>query len=206
MSTETKLKLLLVFSLLCLVGLLIQGYLLWQVQAQLVSETDKQSSLPESIEQRLNGALGSPRNSLLQARPFGSFNQSFGVDPFSQMQQQLDSMFGLFSAPNAFGIQGIGMSNAAPELALAETEAEYQVTVSVPKDTDVEISTELDANLLTVRGSLTQDFSDSSNAFASSYVSRSQFSRSFDLPRPVDELGMFTETTNDGLLIHVPKK
>ncbi len=209
MSTESKLKLVLVFSLLCLAGLLIQGYMLWQVQAQLVSQSDSQSNLPESIEQRLDSVLGGSsgsRNQLVRPSPFGMFGQAFGADPFSQMQQQVDSMFGMLAAPNFQGLQGLGGTSAMPKLSLVETDTEYQVSVITPTDTDVEINTELEANLLTVRGSITEDFSDSGSGRSTSFVSRSQFTRSFDLPKPVDELGVFTEATSDGLLIHVPKK
>jgi HSP20 family molecular chaperone IbpA len=206
MSTESKLKLVLVFSLLCLMGLLIQGYMLWQVQAQLVSESDTQPNLPESIEQRLDAALGGSSKQLARPSPFDMLGQPFGADPFSQMQQQVDSLFGMLSAPSVQGFHGIGSSSTMPELSLTETDSEYQVSVSAPSDTDVEITTELEANLLTVRGSVTEDYSDSSSGRSANFVSRSQFTRSFDLPKPVDELGVFTETANDGLLIHVPKK
>ena len=204
MSTDTKLKLLFVFSLICLLALLFQGYLLWQVQAQLVSEAE--THLPQSIEQRLDEALTSPRYRPSQVSPFGLLGQSFGSDPLRQMQQQIDSLFGTLPMSSAGSFGSFSMNAGAPELSLMETDTEYQVAVTTAADTDVEINTELEANLLTVRGSVTQDFSDSSNALTSSFVSRSQFTRSFDLPKPVDELGVFTEATKSGLLIHVPKK
>jgi HSP20 family molecular chaperone IbpA len=205
-STETKLKLLLGFSLLCLMGLLLQGYLLWQVQAQLVSDSENLTALPQSIEERLDAALNSAGagNRPSQLSPFGRLNQPPRVDPFSQLQQQLDSMFDVFSAPSSIGLGSLGTAASIPQLFLTETDTEYQVKVATAPDTDVEISTELEANLLIVRGSVTNNLSDTGSAGSSNFVSRSQFTRAFDLPKPVDELGVFTEPTNNGLLIHVP--
>ncbi len=205
MSTETKLKLLLVFSLLCLTGLLVQGYFLWQVQAQLVADASSTSSIPQSVQERLDAnwsrSLGAPRSNSL-----GLLNQQWSADPFAQMQQQLDSMFNMFAAPSIGSSRAAPLATSTPTLALTETESEYLVSVETSKGSNLEINTQLEANLLTVRGSVTEDFSSSSNAFGSSFVSRSQFTRTFDLPKPVDELAMFTETNDDGLIIHVPKK
>ncbi len=206
MSTETKFKLLLFFSFLCLTGLLIQGYFFWQIQAQLASQSQTQSNLPQSIEARLDAALAGSRYEPAHPTPFGLLNRPFSVDPFSQMQQQFDSLFGAFPMANGISLANTGLVAPAPELTLTETASEYQVAVATGDDIDVEINTELEANLLTVRGSLTQKISDSSSAVSSSFVSRSQFTRSFDLPKPVDEIGVFTESTSNGLLIHVPKK
>ena len=205
MSTDTKLKFLLVFSTLCLVGMLWQGYLLWQVQAQLVSDSSSQPANRQSIEQRLDEAMNRSANQSLSARPLDFPSQPFPLDPFSQMQQQLDSVFGVLSSPYSPSFSGTGFDELTPQLSLSETDTEYQVLVETLPDTNVEINTEVEAQLLAVRGSVTRNLSSSVNSLASSFVSRSQFTRSFDLPKPVDELGVFTETTDDGLLIHVPK-
>ena len=206
MSTEARYKLLLGIILVCVLGLGTQSIYLWQMNQKLTSLQGDQAAIPESIEARLADSLQD--NDPLQhaVDPDYWFGQALTSDPFARLQQMQEQMDSFFNSPGISPFGGVNFSTASPVLSLNETDAEYLVRIQTPPDHDVEIDTELEANLLTVTGTLTRDMSNNSKSFSSNISSRSQFTRSFDLPKPVDELGVYTEQEEGGLSIHVPKK
>lgn len=217
MSTDSKIKVLASFLILCVFGLGFQGYLLWRMDEQLaLAEED---SIPRSIQRRLEAQLDKRAARSGPAVASASPASSTVMDPFARMQQmrqQMDSLFGSFSgfampasplATSPFSTsQRFGFGQAMPDLEFTETADEYQVRVQTPPDHELTLNSELEANLLTVSGALTRNQGNSGPGMASNFVSRSQFTRSFDLPKPVDELGVFTEATEGGVVIRVPKK
>lgn len=209
MKTEFKLKVLALFSFVCLLALVAQAYFLWSLNQRLtVAEADG-PEIPESIEERLQATLGAPGTSRDPLDVDDFFGQAFASDPFAhmqQMQQQMDRLFNSFSASGPSGSGGRSYSVASPLFDFRETATEYQVHIQTPPDHDLEISSNLETNLLTVSGMLTRNMTNNTNSIASSFTSRSQFSRSFDLSKPIDELGLVTEQQVDGLLIRIPKK
>jgi len=120
--------------------------------------------------------------------------------------QQVDSPGNSSSEPGASVLTGGSTSAESLQLSISETETEYQVLIQIPSDHGLEISTELAASLLTVNGTLTPNSSNSANSTASDFTSISQFTRSFDLTEPVNELGLYTETRDGGLVIGIPKR
>lgn len=213
MSTEVKLRFLVGFLAICVIALFVQGYFLWRMD-QKVSEVAIAEDIPASIQRRLEEQLADDPASY-SAFPGTALSSGFTRDPFvrmQQMQRQMDSLFNSFTSfggfgsftPPAFG-SGSGFVSMSPNLELIETDEDYQVRIQSPPDQDIVVNTELEANLLTVTGTVSQTIQDSSNGFASSFVSNSQFSRSFDLDERVDEFGVITEQTEGGLLVRVPK-
>lgn len=210
MSTEIKLKLAVGVLLLCIAGLILQGFYLWRMDQRLAGNAAS-SDIPESIMERLEPRLQEPP-SLNTADPF-SF--AFAGDPFLRMQQMQQQMDSLFNSISPFGSTGVGVpgnnmqsfsfQNSSPALEFTETPDEYQVKVKTPPDHELVLNTDLEANLLTVSGRVSSSHEASSNGFASNFVSSSQFTRSFDLDKPVNELGLVTEQVGDGLLVRVPK-
>ncbi len=207
MKTENNYRLLILFSVLCLIGLAIQGFYLRGMNQKFERLQGNQSEMPASIEERLEARLGTSSSSPVDPTPWAG--QFFNSDPFSsmrRMQQQMDSLLNSFSSPGISQYGGLSFGSGTASLNLIETEDEYQVYIQTPPDHDVVISTELEANLLTVRGTVTRNYADDDNNFSSSISSRSQFTRSFDLPKAVDELGIYTEQQEEGLIVGVPKK
>ena len=101
--------------------------------------------------------------------------------------------------------QAFGFSLPGPTLEMMETDSEYRVQIQTPPQHELSLNTELEADSLTLTGTLTRTLDTESNGFASSLVSNSQFSRRFDFSEPVDALGLVTEQTEQGLLLRVPK-
>lgn len=206
MSTEIKLRLAVGFLALCVTALILQGFYLWRMDQRLAGAAET-SDIPESIMERLEARL--------QDKPATEPFAPFSGDPFvrmQQMQQQMDSLFNSFSPfGTSFGqfqgpnVQGFQFSTGSPALEFVETPEEYQVKVQTPPDHELVINTELESNLLTVSGTVSSSHSANSTGYASNFVSSSQFARSFDLDKPVDEFGLVTEQLEDGLLVRVPK-
>jgi HSP20 family protein len=217
MSTDIKIRVLAGFLILCVLGLGFQGYLLWRMDEQLAAV--EEDSIPRSIQRRLEAQLDKRAGQSGPAVASVSPTNPTVMDPFARMQQmrqQMDSLFGSFSgfampaSPLGAGpfstSQQFRLSQAMPELELTETADEYQVRVQTPPDHELTLNSDLEANLLTVTGAIIQNQRNGGPGMASNFVSRSQFTRSFDLPKPVDELGVFTEATEGGVIIRVPKK
>lgn len=212
MKAEIRFRLLLSFSLVCLLGLLLQSYFLWDLNQKLHQEQAQNLGIPSSIQERLKTALSpsTPTAMLNDPLSFGTSTQhGFGADPFArmrQMQQYMDSLFTPFTGAGVGAGFGSGAAVQSPQMTFRETEDEYQVLIQVPQHHELEVGTEIEANLLRVNGTLTQSLSSNANSLASNFVSRSQFSRSFDLAKPVDEFGLYTEMQEGGLLVGLPKK
>ncbi len=146
-------------------------------------------------------------------------------DPFADMQrmqaemhqrmQQLMEGFGmpgfgpsLFDEP--FGnMPGFGSSmglGADPEFTLQETVDSYQVSISIPADSNVEITTEVNGRDLTIEGKVTlQQQNQQGNGTFNSLHTR-QFARTLTLPADVDPLGISNETRNGQVIITLPKQ
>lgn len=211
MSTEIKMRVLLGFLALCVVALGVQGYFLLRMdeRLQIVSGSD---DIPASIQRRLQEQLS---DDPVVTVPGGSLGTMPAWDPFArmqQMQQQMDSLFNQFSplavgssGPFGSSVQRYNFRSGMPQLELTETETEYQLRVQTPPGQDLVLNSELEGNLLTVTGTLSSNHSQHNAGIASSLVSSSQFSRSFDLAAPVDEFGVYTEQSEAGLTVHVPK-
>lgn len=168
-----------------------------------------QSTIPASLEECIEKSLNDFSSNLSPTDPNAGAGQFFSRDPFSsmrQMQQQMDSLLNSFSTPGLMQYGGLSFGAGTPSLNLTETESEYQIYIQSPPEHNVEISTDLEANLLTIRGTLTRNATDRNNNSLSRISSRSQFSRSFDLPKPVDEFGIYHEQQEEGLIVRVPKK
>ncbi len=119
------------------------------------------------------GASLSPADTSLEPLDLnGLIGQTFRNDPFTRMQQ-MDSLFNSFSSSGVSVLGGRSFSMGSPTLSISEAASEYQILIQVPPDHDLEISTNLEASLLTVSGTLTRNASNSSNSFASNFSSKS---------------------------------
>lgn len=214
MSTKIKYRLLLSFSILCLIGLAVQGAYLWQLNEQLAGNTT-QGTLEDKLAEKILANASDPASTALDP-----FNSPFPAlpDPFSamqQMQQQFDSLFGtsgfgsFFSPPAGSAASGFASSRftvAVPDIEVAETPTEYRITIPVTPDEDIQLNTSIEDNALSITGTIKSSANTQNSSFATSMLSQSQFSRTIDLPEPVDEFGLSTQQTNDGIIISVPKK
>lgn len=141
---------------------------------------------------------------------------AFGGDPFAQMQQRMDQLFGragsdpfLFNFGN-FGLNGMGLGaglgNAPPaQIEVEESTDEYRVVISLAEGSDVELATELDNNTLSISAQVRTEVQNSGNGRALSSTSMSHFSRAIPFNSPVDATGMQTEKSDSEVVIRIPK-
>jgi HSP20 family molecular chaperone IbpA len=181
-----------------------------QINPQLLAPAPAQPSSPQGSAPLANGP-----------DPFWG-----NEDPFEEMQrmqqqmhehmQQLMNSFGM-SGPGASlfdmdpfqGGPGFGSSmgfGAEPEFEFKENGDHYEVSISIPQGSNVEINTSTQGNNLTIEGKVTVEQNNQSkgNAFRSQQTR--QFARTLHLPEDVDPLGLTHETRGDHVVITLPKK
>jgi HSP20 family molecular chaperone IbpA len=201
-------------------GLVVQSVLLWQTRQELAALRGDEADLPNSIEERLLAQLdaqqsrrapaigsGSSSSAPLSNSPFDLFG-GFSADPFTrmeQMRQQMNSVFGN-SFSGISGLSGMQFTLQSPEIALEETSDEFRVRIQVPERHEIDLQTEVEDQQVTVFGKVTAESSSQNGSASSQMLSSSQFSRRFDLPGSVDELGVHTIQDEQGLVVVIPKK
>lgn len=208
MRTETKYRLLLTFSFLCLIGFAGQTLQLWKINDQLAQLNPETKEIPESIEQRIVAELDKKATSLAR-RPGMSAPSPFGN--LQQIEDYMDSMFAGFGSPffpsnSLLSRNSFSFSSAVPEIAVDETEKDYQILVPVKPEQEIELSTNIEDNAVSISGVVTENLQQSQNNFAGSYLSQRQFDKTLKLPTPIDQFGMTTEQTDGGIRITIPKK
>ena len=137
-----------------------------------------------------------------------------GGDPFQrlqQMQEDMDKLFGGFAGGGTgFGFGG-GLSafgtSTQPEIQLQESDDEYRVIISIAKDSEVELATELEDNTLSISAQVRSEVRHQGGNFGGGLQSTSisQFSRSIPLDAPVDATGLHTEKSPEEIVITIPK-
>ena len=133
-----------------------------------------------------------------------------GGDPFQrlqQMQDEIDKLFGGFAGGGTgFGFGG-GLSAfgtaTQPEIELQESDDEYRVIISIAKDSEVELATELEDNTLSISAQVRSESGSPRGGLQSTSIS--QFSRSIPLDAPVDATGLHTEKSPEEIVITIPK-
>lgn len=206
MSTEIKFKILITFSLICLIGLGAQTYYLFDLNQRLSPSKVVDSSIPDSIQKRLEEEIAKPD------RIFGSRSNS---DPFAhiqQMQNQMDQIFSSWGTDPFSGSQSIFQRGNAsvdfqsqPEIEVSENQDAFVVTLLKQPDQDIEIVTEIEGNNLSLAGKLRSESRQTSGGSVFSSSSTSQFSRSIPFSEEVNALGMYTSHEDDQIVITVPK-
>ncbi|MEX0965503.1 MAG: Hsp20 family protein [Pseudohongiellaceae bacterium] len=206
MSTETKYRLLLTFSILCLIGLVAQTIQVMKVNDRLAQIIPDSKERPSVAEQRLLAELGlknrTPHRPSAMPSPFGSFNP---------IQDYLDSMFPGFQAsaaplfPRNFA-RSLTYAGVTPKIELDETDKEYRIFIPVDPEKEIELNADIEDNSVSVSGVITEKVQQKQDNLATSILSRSQFAKTVKLPQPIDEFGMTTEQTDAGIEITIPKK
>lgn len=143
--------------------------------------------------------------------PFPS--TALGSDPFAQMQQRMDQLFGrtgIDSSQFRFGGMGIGMGAgfapiAPAQIEVEESKDEYRVVISLSKDSAMELTTELGDNTLSISALVHTEVNSFDGGRLISSTSTSAFSRAIPFDSPVDATGMQTENTDSAVVIRIPK-
>jgi HSP20 family protein len=130
-------------------------------------------------------------------------------DPFfsmRQMQRDIDELLNsAFQGPGSFSSGGFFATAATPSINLEESSDRYEITLDVPAESELELSTEIEDNTVILAGTISSVSDSLTDGLTSSFTSRSQFSRSIPLPKPIDPLGLYTEKQGDKIKITLPK-
>lgn len=147
-----------------------------------------------------------------------------GQDPFADMQQMqqqmhqhmqdllsglgMDQGSSLFDMDPFQGGGGFGSSmgfGAEPQFDFKENPANYQVTVSIPGGSNVEINTSVHGQDLTIEGKVSQDQQGQQKGGAFRSMQTREFARTLHLPADVDILGITNQNQKDKVVITLPK-
>lgn len=214
---------LIVLSAVSLLGVVALGMQTWQLNSELariksdplmkssrLAALAAEESQPSADDLLAQSLLATPFPDPFSADPFFA-------DPFAQMQQirqQMNSLWGNSFAGSAgsalrqpgFGIQfNGGQLWSQPDIALEDKGDRFQIVIPVPENTQFEIKTELDENVLHLAATMRSREEHNQQNLMSNAVSTSQFSRSIRLPSAVDATGMSTEHQAEQIVITIPK-
>lgn len=217
MGSENKFRWAIGLSILLAIALVIQGVLLWQTRQQMAAldpglemrepaSEQELTPLEEKILARLEAKDPQPRSSPGQLSPGANslFGGSlFSSDPFASFDQMRQRMDALMSGMGP--ASGMSLSLRSPDFQLQETEDDYRLLIKVPEQHEIDLQTEVEDREVIVRGSISSNRSQTGNGLSSQFISSSQFNRRFDLPRDVNEVGVYTEQSNEGLVLVMPK-
>jgi HSP20 family molecular chaperone IbpA len=174
----------------------------WQLQQQIATLSDNNVEPEPDWLQRL--APATPQN---QA-PANLWDP--GWDPFAEldrMQQQMDHMMQSSLFNMGAGMRGsqFNFQSAQPDFRVEEDDDAYYVHITVPEGSELELSSQLDGQTLTVSGTVTSSQNNSANGMTRNFRRSSQFTRQIPLGKPVDSLAMSTESDGQRVLITLPK-
>lgn len=145
---------------------------------------------PFAEMQRMQDEMHQRMQQLMSGFGTGNFGSSlFDMDPFQSG--------GGFGSSMGFG--------AEPEFGFTETVDSYQVSIAIPDNSQVEISTEVNGRDLTIEGKVTVEQQSHANGGGFSSMQTRQFARTLTLPSDVDPLGISNETANGQVVITLPK-
>ena len=176
---------------------------------------DSKQEAREEILEKLENTAQQQAQTQASSSLFDPFAPSANsADPFQQirqMQSQMDQLFGGISTdPSLFNFGGAGFGGGfanvtQPQIKVEETKQEYRVVISIAKDSDMELSTDLEDNTLSISAQVRTEVHDNSSGRQMSSTSMSQFSRAIPLRSPVDATGMKTEKSDSSVVIRIPK-
>lgn len=201
-----------VLSLLCTAALVIYG---WTPQRE-VNAMRGDNDAGRDILQKLEQVAEQRAQVEQQLSLFDPWaGMGFGNDPFQhlhQIQQQIDQFFnGMpgssmnFSRNGPGGFSAFSSAMGQPEIAVQESEEEYRVLIAVADGSEVELSTALEDNMLSISAQVRSEITNSNGGFQSSSTRVSQFSHAIMLDEPVDATGMHTNKTAEAIVITIPK-
>ncbi len=219
MRTESKYKWTIVIAVVLAFGLVAQGVLLWQTRQQVaalnpaIEQTNADEELSD-IEKRLLARLEEQDSRRPQSPldPWGNnaiSSGAFATDPFAEferMRQRMNQSMNAFMGGFSNAGPSMTFSMSSPDIELEETKEDYRLLIRVPEEHEIALQTEVDDREITVSGKISAQADRSGSGFAGQFISSSQFTRRFDLPGEVDDIKMYTEQTEDGMVIVLPKK
>jgi len=222
MRTESKYKWSIAIAAVLAIGLVAQGVLLWQTRQQVAAldpgyeqaAQEREDEELSDIEQRLLSRLDEQeaRRQQSVADPWnGGF---FGGDPFAEferMRQRMNQTMNAFMGGSAIAGSSLASPSmsfgfSSPEIELKETQEDYRLLIRVPEEHEIALQTDVDDRRVTLSGKISASADRGGNGFTGQFVSSSQFTRRFDLPGEVDDLKMYTEQSEQGMVIVLPKQ
>ncbi len=213
---------LVVSNTICLMGMAVLGYHVWQIKSQQQSLLDGPSpalAFGSAQQSMQSSGQSSPQanssSGLPKWDPFDQFHSPSNSDPFKDMHQRMQKMLESFASGNdwfstspfhssPFDLPALGAGS--PKITSHDKGDHFLVTISLPEGQNMEVSTEIENQQLHIRGKVQQSARANQSNGLSQAFSSSQFSQSITLPEPVDEAAMTVEHNGNQVEIKIPKR
>jgi HSP20 family protein len=132
--------------------------------------------------------------------------ETMAIRQYQPSTELLNPLFENFFGPFAGGTR-VGNLMRAPAADVVETETELRVMLELPGLSAEHVSLDLENNVLTIRGEKQEQRTEDDEKHTWHLVERryGTFSRSFVLPRDVDQDGIGAQFENGVLTIRIPK-
>ena len=141
-------------------------------------------------------------SSAIATRPYRALRSLMNVDPFENLQQEVNSLLGRFR-----GDQNGDWPEGAllPSVDLCETGDAVQVKMDVPGVKPEEIEIEVTGNILRVKGEHKEEKEEKGSTYHFIERRKGAFARVISLPASVKEEKVTAECKNGVLTISLPK-
>lgn len=135
-------------------------------------------------------------------------------DPMVQIHRDIDRLFDqFFRGFNLPAVGGFGAFPAfegtavlKPKVDLSATDSEYQLTVEIPGVSEKDVSVDIAAGALTIRGEKKQEKEDKEKNYYRIERSYGSFQRVLSLPEDVDQDNIKASFKNGVLFVTMPRK
>lgn len=213
MNSTHRIRLLSVFSIVCVCVISGLTYYNWQLNKRLhqqpaLTQLQNPSQNLSQHPSQNNGTATDPflDNPFFHNQMLGNQQQQ-NWDPMQQiqqMQQHMNQMFSSAFGGGAFPQSSMTLGQQA-QVEMQDEGKQYEVIVHVPDHQQAEVHSEIDGDRLSVSGKISNERNTNNNDFHSSMTSISQFSQSFYLPDAVNESEMVTKQDGNDIKIILPK-
>lgn len=187
MSTNNTIKILGVALGICLIVIAVQSFYLWKLHQKL-----------DSYQTR---SIFDPWGPLPQLTDPWDPN-----DHFSEFHKRINELMNrAIPGSSLFSHSGMGLSTPTPKITMNENADQYEITVHVPEGQNVELTTDISGNTLSITGKIHHTDESKSGTAVSKSMTTSQFSQSMTLRYPVKESDIKMEQDDNNIVITIPK-
>ena len=203
MNDKSKFRIMSALAVCVIIALAAQSYYLFGINARLEKLQQSAVSVPTSS---LDELFQPDPSTTATSAPWSGFGWPDPFTSLDQIQKDLDSWFNNWPGSSGIGSpRGFSFSTSTPDIELNESKDDYEIVVQVPQNTEVDLRTDVEDDVVTVRGTMNQETGSNAGNLASSFTAHSQFTRSIRLPGPVDPLAMHTDRDGEKIIITLPK-
>lgn len=130
------------------------------------------------------------------------------IQPFDWLRREIDHLFEDFWPRSNVQLQSLSPQRTPPSIPnidVAENNEEFKITADLPGLQEKDIIVEFNKNILTIKGEKNIEREEKDNNYYIVERSSGRFSRSIQIPSPIDEASIRASVKNGVLTVILPK-